>query len=185
MPEYRRAHLEGGTYFFTVNTLDRQHLLLKDDVRTALRGAIAEVRRSHPFRIDAWVLLPDHLHCIWTLPPGDHNFSARWQAIKRIVTQQCGTSLLYQEKLTTRRIQRKQGTIWQHRFWEHLIRDEADYSRHFDYIHWNPVKHGYVHRALDWQFSTFHRYVAEGIYSPEWGVSEAWKDGEKFGEANT
>jgi len=182
MPNYRRANVDGGTYFFTVNTLNRQTFLLDDDVRTALREGIALVRQSYPFTIDAWVLLPDHLHCLWTLPPDDGDFSARWRVIKRTVTQRCGVRLHRPDLLNIRRAQRKQNTLWQHRYWEHLIRDERDYRRHVDYIHWNPVKHGYVPRARDWLYSTFQRHVTEGIYSPDWGIDTSIIDEKNFGE---
>lgn len=102
--------------------------------------------------------------------------------IKRTVTQQCGARLNRSELLTERRVQRKQSTLWQHRYWEHLIRDEHDYRRHVDYIHWNPVKHGYVKCAGDWPYSTFRRYVAEGIYAPDWGIDASVSDEENFSE---
>ncbi len=182
MPNYRRANIDGGMYFFTVNTLSRQTFLLDDDVRAALREGIALVRQSHPFTVNAWVLLPDHLHCIWTLPSDDRDFSTRWRVIKRTVTQRCGARLNRADLMTARRRQRKQSTLWQHRYWEHLIRDEHDYRRHVDYIHWNPVKHGYVGRAGDWSYSTFHGHVAEGIYPPDWGIDASITDDSDFGE---
>jgi putative transposase len=182
MPNYRRANIRGGTYFFTVNTLSRQTFLLDGAVRAALRAGINLVRESYPFTIEAWVLLPDHLHCLWTLPPDDWDFSTRWRVIKRTVTQRCGDRLHRPEFLTARRAQRMQSTLWQHRYWEHLIRDEQDYQRHVDYIHWNPVKHGYVKRAGDWPHSTFHRYVKNGIYPPDWGLGNSMEDEGDFGE---
>lgn len=182
MPNYRRANIDGVTYFFTVNTLKRQTFLLDDDVRAALREGIALVRQSYPFIIDAWVLLPDHLHCLWTLPPDDGDFSARWRVIKRTVTQRCGARLHRPDLVNVRRTQRKQSTLWQHRYWEHLIRDEEDYRRHVDYIHWNPVKHGYVQRAGDWPYSTFQRHAMQGIYPPDWGIDASTVDEENFGE---
>ena len=117
MPNYRRANIDGGTYFFTVSTLSRQTFLLDDDVRAALREGIAMVRQSHPFTVNAWVLLPDHLHCIWTLPSDDRDFSARWRVIKRTVTQRRGARLNRPDLMTARRTQRKQSTLWQHRYW--------------------------------------------------------------------
>jgi putative transposase len=183
MPNYRRANIGGGTYFFTVNTLNRQTFLLNDDVRAALREGIALVRQSYPFTVNAWVLLPDHLHCIWTLPSDDRDFSTRWRVIKRTVTQRCGTPLNRPDLMTAWRTQRKQGTLWQHRYWEHLIRDENDYRRHVDYIHWNPVKHGYAKRAGEWPYSTFHRHVAAGVYPPDWGINASIIDVGNFGES--
>ena len=182
MPNYRRANINGGTYFFTVTTRNRQTFLLDYDVRAASREGIALERQSHPFTVNAWVLLPDHLHCIWTLPPNDRDFSTRWRVIKRTVTQRCGARLHRPELLTTRRAQRKQSALWQHRYWEHLIRDEQDYRRHVDYIHWNPVKHGHVQRARDWPYSTLHRHVMEGFYSIDWGIKVSITDEGDFGE---
>lgn len=150
MPNYVRARLAGGTYFFTVTSRHRRPLLVNDDVRVALRDAIDVTRQRWPFQIDAWALLPDHLHCVWTLPGDDADFSKRWSTIKRLTTQALGRSL------------------WQPRFWEHLIRDEHDFERHLDYIHFNPVKHGHTTRAVDWPYSTFHRYLRQGIYTADW-----------------
>jgi len=149
MPDYRRSRVQGGTYFFTVNTYGRQAVLTEDAVREALRQGIESARRTLPFTIDAWVLLPDHLHCLWTLPPNDHNFSARWAIIKRHVSRRCSSPS--KATLSQSRQQRNESGFWQRRFWEHLIRDETDFRRHMDYIHWNPMKHGYVKRVADWQ----------------------------------
>ena len=168
MPNYRRANAEGGCYFFTVNTLRRQPLLIEEDVRAALRDAIEYVRTTLPFVIDAWVLLPDHLHCVWTLPPDDADFATRWKLIKTKVTQQCGDRLMRDKYMTARRKEKRQGTLWQNRYWEHQIRDEHDFARHVDYVHWNPVKHGHVKCVADWPHSSFHRYVKEGIYPHDW-----------------
>jgi len=170
MSEYRRAKIEGGTYFFTVNTYRRQPILTIDLIRRALREGINQVRRTLPFKIEAWVLLPDHLHCIWALPPEDANFSARWAIIKRHVSKCCTTQRIgaWDAPYASRRI-RKESGIWQRRFWEHLIRNDVDFRRHVDYIHWNPVKHGHVRRVSDWPYSTFHRFVKNGFYPPDWG----------------
>ncbi|MFC3107123.1 transposase [Undibacterium arcticum] len=181
MSNYRRANIRGGAYFFTVNTLRRMPILTELTMRAALRDAIAQTRLSHPFTIDAWVLLPDHLHCIWTLPQGDANFSARWSMIKRLVSQRCGAEFGAAD-LSASRASRKETGIWQRRFWEHQIRDDNDFSRHVDYIHWNPVKHGLVTRAIDWPYSTFHRYVAGGMYLTDWGLSEATEFANNLGE---
>jgi len=160
MSRYRRAHHKGGTYFFTLNTLRRQPLLTLPKVRAALRESIDRTREQYPFEILAWVLLPDHLHCVWRLPTGDANFGVRWSLIKRHVTQ--ATTLDKpgigpSESCAARR----EGALWQRRFWEHLIRDEDDFRRYVDYIHWNPVKHGLVNAVAEWPYSTFHRYVNE------------------------
>lgn len=176
MSIYKRSYTTGGTYFFTVVTYSRQPLLTIDPVRKALREAITSVRLTYPFTIDAWVLLPDHLHCIWTLPPGDAEFSRRWSIIKRLVSKQCAE---YAEPTENRsHINRREFSFWQRRFWEHQIRDEANYRNHADYIHWNPVKHGYAATANDWPFSTFHNYVKRGVYSLDWGGCPAERPGD-------
>src|SRR3989338_6519738 len=167
MPDYRRNRVPGGSYFFTVNLLERRRRLLVERI-DALRAAVRTVRDRQPFHIDAWVVLPDHLHCLWTLPPGDADYSARWKLIKTRVTQQCGDRLMRDEYMTARRKEKRQGSLWQHRYWEHQIRDEHDFARHVDYVHWNPVKHGHVKCVADWPYSSFHRYVKAGIYPPDW-----------------
>ncbi|MDE2223768.1 MAG: transposase [Xanthomonadaceae bacterium] len=167
MPRYIRAHIPGGTYFFTVVLLERRQRLLTDHI-DALRKAFASVRAQRPFTIDAAVILPDHLHCIWTLPQGDADFSIRWHAIKSTFSR----SLPKIERLSARRIVKGERGIWQRRFWEHTVRDDADFARHMHYIHYNPVKHGHARRAGDWPFSTFHRCVERGIYAPDWGASD-------------
>jgi putative transposase len=169
MPEYRRANTKGSTYFFTVNAYQRRPVLAKEPVRVALREAIALTRATHPFQIEAWVLLPDHLHCIWTLPPDDASFSVRWAMIKQHVSKRCHAYAAPHGELSASRRNRKEVGLWQRRFWEHQIRDEEDFARHVDYIHWNPVKHGYVRRAADWPHSTFHRFVERGAYAKDWG----------------
>lgn len=169
MPDYRRAAVPGGIYFFTLVTERRQPILTHPDIRQALREAIQTVRLTQPFVIDSWVLLPDHLHAIWRLPPGDADFSNRWRLIKRHVTHACGSRYNRSDLLSHRRQTKGQGTLWQQRFWEHLIRDERDYVRHFDYLHGNPLKHGLVTRVQDWPWSSFHRWVKQGIYPVDWG----------------
>ncbi|MBI4643298.1 MAG: transposase [Deltaproteobacteria bacterium] len=183
MPEYRRIKVAGGTYFFTVNSHNRRPLSTSEIVRQGLRDAIIKTRKTLPFKIDAWVLLPDHLHAIWTLPPEDANFAARWAMIKQYTSKSCRHLFDNNEKVGDSRRTRKEMNLWQRRFWEHLIRDDDDYEKHFDYIHWNPAKHGYVTRVIDWPYSTFHRYVAKEIYPPDWGGcnTEVFKD-LKFGE---
>lgn len=171
MSHYRRAAVPGGSYFFTVVTERRQPILIDPAVRLALREAIVSVRQTLPFRIDGWVLLPDHLHAIWTLPDGDADFSNRWRLIKRHVTRVCGPDYCRPELLTQRRCAKQYGTLWQHRFWEHLIRGERDFRQHMDYLHANPVKHGLVNAAIDWRWSSFHRWVRHGVYPPDWAGS--------------
>ncbi|MCI5163247.1 MAG: transposase [Candidatus Electrothrix sp. AX5] len=181
MSNYRRADVKGGTYFFTVVTFRRRTFLCDEHVRTALRQAIDTTRVTHPFRIDGWVLLPDHLHCMWTLPPDDAAFGVRWSMIKRAVTQQCADTLHRKELMSASMQKRNESTLWQRRFWEHQIRNEKDYARHLDYIHYNPVKHGHVRTAGQWPWSTFHRYVAAGIYPANWAAAPAEQDGD-YGE---
>ena len=118
--------------------------------------------------IDAWVLLPDHLHCIWTLPPDDADFSMRWGMIKRQVSVMCGAVYKHHEWISASKRQHRESIFWQRRYWEHQIRDETDFMRHVDYVHYNPVKHGFCQQVVEWPHSTFHRYVAQGIYSVNW-----------------
>ncbi len=181
MPEYRWADLAGGTYFFTVVTYRRQRFLCDDDVRTALRDGINKTRERYPLAIDAWVLLPDHLHCIWKLPDGDADFGSRWAAIKRYVSKNC-PRLKRVDQLNESKRKRKESTVWQRRFWEHMIRDERDYEMHTNYIHYNPVRHGIVKHVKDWPYSTFHRYVGNNIYPPDWGGMIDECGGRAFGE---
>ncbi|MDP2786544.1 MAG: transposase [Pseudomonadota bacterium] len=163
MPDYRRNRVPGGTYFFTVNLLERSNTLLVSQV-DALRDAIRKVRSARPFHIDAWVVLPDHMHAVWTLPPDDTDYSARWKAIKIAFAK----SIPKTESLSPVRTAKGERGIWQRRFWEHTIRDERDYAAHVDYVHINPVKHGLVNCVADWPYSSFHRCVAQGAYAPDW-----------------
>jgi len=164
MPRYVRAFNPGGTFFFTVALLERRRRLLTEHIDT-LREVMRDVQLRKPYRIDAIVVLPDHLHCLWTLPPDDADFSSRCWAIKSGVSRRMAQG----ERLSETRQRKGERGIWQRRFWEHLIRDERDFERHADYIHYNPVKHGHVRRALDWPHSSFHRYVERGIYPSDWG----------------
>jgi putative transposase len=183
MPEYLRVKVKGGIYFFTVVTFGRQPILTNDHVRAALREGIQEVRQSFPFTIEAWVLLPDHFHTLWTLPENDDNFSYRWAVIKRIVSKRCGSLEGIRGPVSDSRGKRRERPFWQRRFWEHCIRDDLDLQRHLDYIHLNPVKHGYVKRVIDWPYSTFHRFVTQGLYPPDWGgISDNEKVEMNFGE---
>ncbi|MEX2525954.1 MAG: transposase [Gammaproteobacteria bacterium] len=163
MVQYRRNRLPGGTYFFTVTLRDRCSGLLVEHIDN-LRVAFRETRRQYPFVIEAVVILPDHLHSIWSLPSGDVNYSGRWQVIKSRFTRalvKAGVNLTQNSK--------GEFNLWQRRFWEHTIRDEMDFNRHVDYIHFNPVKHGLVGRVRDWPHSSFHQYVRNGTYPLNWG----------------
>jgi len=166
---YRRANVSGGCYFFTLVTYRWQRFLIDEPARQILRESIIKTRQIYPFAINAWVLLPDHLHCIWTLPENDNNFSIRWNLIKKHFSQKAKPLYHRDEWLNPSKIKHRETTIWQRRFWEHTIRNDDDYAKHMDYIHYNPVKHGYVTRVADWCFSSFHRYVACGVYALDWG----------------
>ena len=175
MTNYRRARAPGATYFFTVNLADRSTTLLTDRIDD-LRDAMRYVRSRHPFIIDAMVVLPEHLHAVWTLPADDADHSLRWRLIKTFFSRR----IPLHERRRPSRIAKGERGIWQRRYWEHLIRDEADLRRHVDYIHFNPVKHGHAERAADWLYSTFHRFVTEGRLSADWGVGSESDSG--FGE---
>ncbi len=181
MSHYRRANTAGATYFFTVVAYRRQTILCDEPIRHALRDAIAEVRARRPFSVDAWVLLPDHLHCIWTLPPDDADFAMRWSLVKRRVSVARGGRYRRAEWLTPSKRKHRESTLWQRRYWEHQLRTEADYAQHVDYIHHNPVKHGLCSLPQEWPYSTFHRYADAGIYPVDWGASAARIEGD-FGE---
>ena len=164
MSTYRRARVAGGSYFFTVTLEDRSSSLLVDRI-DALRQAFASTRVELPFRIDAVAVLPDHLHCIWTLPDGDSDYSSRWQRIKGRFSRACPAG----EAISASRGRKRERGIWHRRYWEHTLRDGGDYASHVDYIHYNPVKHGHAGRVLDWPHSSFHRFVREGILPCDWG----------------
>jgi putative transposase len=167
MPDYRRNRVAGGTYFFTLALADRRSELLIREV-DALRASVSRARALYPFRIDAWVGLPEHLHAVWTLPEGDADFSTRWTLIKRGFSARIATG----ESRSVSRIAKGERGIWQRRFWEHTVRGEADFVRHVDYVHFNPVKHGLVGSARDWPFSSFRRAVVRGDYPADWGGGE-------------
>jgi putative transposase len=176
MTNYRRNFRPGGSFFFTVALADRSASLLTAHVER-LRTAFRHVRDGMPFRVEAMVVLPDHLHCLWTLPPADADFSTRWKRIKA----QFSVGLPRAQPRSASRIAKGEREIWQRRFWEHTVRDEEDWRRHMDYIHYNPVKHRYVARVADWSYSSFHRYVRAGAYPPDWGGGPG-NEGEGFGE---
>ncbi len=163
MSEYKRNYVKGGTYFFTVNLYSRNKSYLVDHI-DLLRNAVANVKQKHPFKINAWVVLPDHLHAVWTLPPGDADFSTRWREIKKSFTK----SLPINEPLTLTQTKKGKRAIWQKRFWEHTITSQADYRHHIDYVHLNPLKHGLVSQVKDWPYSSFHRDVKNGLYPQDW-----------------
>ncbi|MGR7642903.1 REP-associated tyrosine transposase [Klebsiella aerogenes] len=150
MSNYRRSYIPGGCWFFTVNLQNRHSDLLTRHI-DHLRAAIACTKRKRPFQINSWIVLPEHMHCIWTLPERDSDYSGRWREIKKSFTRALA-----------------QSQIWQSRFWEHTIRNDEDYRRHMDYVYINPVKHRLVGRVSDWPYSTFHRDVRQGLYPEDW-----------------
>lgn len=168
MRRYIRARVSRGTYFFTVNLAERRDNRLLVERIDALRDAFRATKRKHPFRLEALVVLPEHLHALWTLPEGDADFATRWALIKARFSR----SIVPTEYRSDSRLRRRERGIWQRRYYEHLIRDEADFARHVDYVHWNPVKHGWVARVGDWPHSSFHRFVQRGDLPADWAFRE-------------
>ena len=164
MTEYRRAGIPGVTSFFTVNCVKRKENSILTENIDILREAFSSVKKEHPFEINAIVVLPEHLHCIWTLPQNDSDSGTRWGLIKANFSRHIPKT----ERRSDSRQKRGERGIWQRRFWEHIIRDEEDYSRHIDYIYWNPVKHGWVKQVRDWPHSSFFKHVDRGIYPLDW-----------------
>jgi len=159
MSKYRRVYIPGGTYFFTVVTYNRKPILCTEKAIQRLKQAFQSTKSKYPFQLEGLVVMPDHLHCIWQLPEHDHDFSKRWNMIKRH----------FSVGMTGEVNKRREKNIWQRRFWERVIRNEDDLHNYFDYIYYNPVKHGYVNKPFDWTYSTFRRDVKRGLYSMEWG----------------
>jgi REP-associated tyrosine transposase len=176
MTTYRRNFVAGGSYFFTVNLAERRLRLLTDHV-DLLREAFRYARLRYPFAIDAIVVLPDHLHTIWTLPGGDGDFATRWRLVKSSFSR----ALSHGERVSPSRLRKRERGIGQRRYREHTIRDEGDFARHVDYIHFNPVKHGHVQRVQDWPFSSFQRMVRLGFHPPDWTEPSIGAEG-GFGE---
>lgn len=174
MVRYRRNLVPGACYFFTVTLCDRRSRLLVEHIG-ALRAALLAARERAPFAIDAMVVLPDHLHALWTLPMDDADFAGRWRVVKGAFSRALAAS-----GVPLRRLPRGGYALWQPRFWEHTIRDADDYQRHVDYIHINPLKHGLVSRLADWPHSSFHRFVREGLLPADWAGGEV--AGGSFGE---
>ena len=169
MPQYIRSKQKGGTFFFTLITHERRELLLLAPVLKALRESFAEIQQAQPFTLNAWVVLPDHMHCIWTLPDGDRDVSKRWGRIKAGVSRRLKSSYRFRTEGDGSSFKRGESPVWRRRFWEHKIRDELDMYAHLDYIHYNPVKHGLANSVKEWRFSSFHTYVERRIYSRDWG----------------
>jgi putative transposase len=164
MPQYVRARIEGGVYFFTVTLADRSGDLLVRHIEH-LRKVYKVVEGRHPFKTIAICVLPDHVHAVWSLPSGDSNFPVRWSQIKSAFSRVLPATDVRSESKAAKR----DKGIWQRRYWEHVIRNETDLEHHVEYIHYNPVKHGLVSRVRDWPYSSFHRYVARGDLPIDWG----------------
>jgi len=162
MSQYRRVYQQGGSYFFTLVTYNRMPILTTFENLSRLDQSFKHVMMKHSFTVEAMVVLPDHLHCIWQLPPCDSDFSTRWRLIKRYFS-------IKTDKPVN---ERGEKNVWQRRFWEHLLRDEEDWRRHMDYIHYNPVRHGYVQNPAVWPHSSFQKALQEGLYPIGWGVKE-------------
>ena len=161
---YRRARVQGATYFFTVNLADRSSDALVRNIG-ALRESMASVKATHPFSLVAMVVLPDHLHTIWRLPENDANYSVRWSLLKAGFSRRIEKT----ESIAPSRALKRERGLWQRRFWEHQIKDEDDLARHIDYIHYNPVKHGWTDSPVKWAHSTLHGYIERGLLPENWG----------------
>ena len=177
MSRYRRSLVAGGTYFFTVNLADRKSCLLVDEI-DRLRHAFELTRTRRPFKTIAFCVLPDHLHTIWQLPEGDVDFGMRWSTLKRTFS----AGLATRAGRSASKIAKREKGIWQRRFWEHQIRDDADLQRHVDYVHFNPVKHGHAVRVVDWPHSSFHEYVRRGWLPSDWADTEVDNEAVAKGE---
>ncbi|RUL74038.1 REP-associated tyrosine transposase [Dyella choica] len=178
MRTYTRARIPGATYFFTVTLAERHGNDLLTRHIDALREAFRVTRQEHPFVVEAVVVLPEHLHCLWKLPANDHDFPLRWRLIKARFSRMIPAN----ETPSPSRLRKGERGIWQRRYWEHLICDDRDMRQHFDYIHFNPIKHGYVARVADWPYSSFHRHVAGGRYPVDWAVAPGAVDLVSAGE---
>ncbi len=168
---YRRAFLPGGTYFFTLVTFERRPIFANEQAIQLLRQAFQITMIKHPFKIEAGVILPDHIHTIWSLPENDNNYPTRWRLIKSYFTRNWEAARAIPN--TESRLKKGERAVWQRRYWEHLIRDDADWQQHVNYIHYNPVKHGLVSAPREWKHSSFYLFVKRGFYSPDWGAGEA------------
>ena len=172
MTNYRRDHSPEASWFFTLNLTDRRQVLLTARI-DLLRDSFRSVMRQHPWLIDAIVILPDHLHALCTLPADDADYALRWRLIKTAFTR----ALPRGGPLSASRQRKGERGIWQRRYWEHRIRDQADFNRHIDYIHHNPRKHGHVQHVIDWPWSSFHRYVRAGLLPRDWVGGESMDRG--------
>ncbi|WP_419420559.1 REP-associated tyrosine transposase [Legionella sp. D16C41] len=175
--QYRRVFLAGATYFFTVNLANRTNDILIKEINL-LSNVIQITKTKYPFKILAYVILPNHLHLIMSLPENDSNYSLRLRMIKSLFSKEFPCL----EPITPARQKKRERGIWQRRFWEHLIRDELDLENHVNYIHFNPVKHGYVQKASNWRYSSIHRYIQRGIITNDWAWCDTLPADNHFGE---
>ena len=164
---YRRAVQKGGTFFFTIVTYHRRPLFTTPANVDLLRQSFRHVRSSHPFILEAAVILPDHLHCVLILPTEDLDFSTRVRLIKKDFSRHFAEK--FERTVIPSRKKKSEVMVWQRRFWEHLIRDDTDLRRHVEYIHYNPLKHGLTSSPREWPYSSFYQYVRRGFYSADWG----------------
>jgi len=172
MPDYRRAKIPGATYFFTVVTFNRRPFLATEPAISCLRAVIRRIKAKRPFSLDAFCILPDHIHCIWTLPLNDADYSTRWNLIKGMFTKNFRKTTGLNSPDAWSRYKKRERPVWQKRFWEHWLRDRDDLNRHLDYLHFNPVKHALAHKPGDWPWSSFAHYLAKGWYDSDWGRQE-------------
>ncbi len=172
MPDYRRWYIPGGTYFFTIVTNMRRPILCSDMARKCLHKALETVCKNRPVELVAIVLLPEHVHTVWTLPPGDVGYPVRWKRIKEEFTLAYLANGGWEVVPSFSRLHHGERGVWQRRYWEHSVRDEDDLKRCVDYVHWNPKKHGHVTNVRDWPWSSFHRHVKLGEYTVDWGAED-------------
>ena len=182
MPNWRRAYVPGGTFFFTVVTDRRVPIFGHPAARAILGSLLRRCQLKWPFEINAIVLLPDHLHAIWSLPSGDTAYPTRWGWIKKEFTKNWRSVGGGEQAVSPGRERDRRSGIWQAKYWEHTLEDEDDFERHFDYVHYNPVKHSLVRCPHEWPWSSFHRWVDAGVYDRHWACSEDARRTMKFDE---
>ncbi len=182
MTDYRRIHMKGKTSFFTVVTYNRMPLFSNRPAVDTLRSSIRKTHQKYPFDLEAICILPDHLHCIWTLPEEDERSGLRWASIKSRFSRLFAQHQQMEKPASESRAKRRESGYWQRRFWEHVIISEEDYIKHFDYIHYNPVKHGLTEKPGEWEWSTFRKYVQTGVYDEEWNPYSPLNTDDEFGE---
>lgn len=186
MPDFIRAFVPGGTFFFTLVTYRRRPLFRDAGARGLLRRSIVEVQRRRPFKVEGMVLLPDHLHCVMVLPKDDADFSTRLRKIKEGFTRSYLASGKREAAVTSGQAAKGLRGVWQQRFWEHSISDYDDFARHMNYIHFNPVRHGLATCPHGWPWSTFAKWVRAGVYRFDWlcGCKGGTRAAPDFSELN-